>query len=130
MENDSQAVTRVPSIEEQPRSIPQFTQLPPTKDIDLLEPSRTVTPSVRSFDAAPPRRSGWDLRPFHGMITDVRRRLPYYWSDWKDAWTYRVIPATAMIFFAKYVQHSPVCLLTSGFIDLFAVAFFPESHSP
>ncbi|KAG8952459.1 hypothetical protein FRC04_004519 [Tulasnella sp. 424] len=101
MENDSQAVTRVPSIEAQPQSIPQFTQLSPTKDLDLLEPSRTVTPSVRSFDAVPPRRSGWDLRPFHGMITDVRRRLPYYWSDWKDAWTYRVIPATAMIFFAN-----------------------------
>ncbi|KAG8911977.1 hypothetical protein FRC01_005368 [Tulasnella sp. 417] len=101
MENDSQAVTRAPSIEEQPQYVQHSLQLPSTKDLDLLEPSRTVTPSVRSFDAVPPRSSRWDLRPFHGMVTDVKNRLPYYWSDWKDAWTYRVVPATAMIFFSN-----------------------------
>jgi hypothetical protein len=36
------------------------------------------------------------------MIDDVKRRLPYYWSDWRDAWDYRVIPATVYMYFAKY----------------------------
>ena len=37
------------------------------------------------------------------MIDDVRRRLPYYISDWTDAWDYRVVPATVYMYFAKYV---------------------------
>jgi boron transporter len=36
-----------------------------------------------------------------GIIRDIRARAPWYWSDWKDAWNYRVVPATALIFFAK-----------------------------
>ncbi|KAG8682832.1 hypothetical protein FRC11_014335, partial [Ceratobasidium sp. 423] len=48
----------------------------------------------------PPRRSH-GLRPFSGMVSDVKARAPYYLSDWTDAWTYRVVPATAMIFFAN-----------------------------
>lgn len=43
------------------------------------------------------------LRPFKGIIQDVRARAPYYVSDWTDAWDYRVIPATVLIFFAKCV---------------------------
>jgi hypothetical protein len=35
------------------------------------------------------------------MINDVRRRLPYYWSDWVDAWDYRVVPATVYMYFAN-----------------------------
>ncbi|KAF8713320.1 HCO3- transporter family, partial [Rhizoctonia solani] len=57
-----------------------------------MDSSRTVTP------VAPARRS---LRPFEGMLADVKARAPYYISDWTDAWTYRVVPATAMIFFAN-----------------------------
>lgn len=45
----------------------------------------------------------WRIRLFHGMINDIRRRAPYYWSDWKDAWDYRVVPATVYMYFAKYV---------------------------
>ena len=30
----------------------------------------------------------WRIRLFRGMINDLKRRLPYYWSDWKDAWDY------------------------------------------
>ena len=44
----------------------------------------------------------WKIRLFRGMIDDVKRRLPYYWSDWRDAWDYRVIPATVYMYFAKY----------------------------
>ena len=66
----------------------------------------------RSRDSAPRSRSGstttahaapkwWKIRPFRGMISDVRRRAPYYWSDWKDALDYRVVPATVYMYFAK-----------------------------
>jgi boron transporter len=46
----------------------------------------------------------WKIRLFRGMINDVRRRLPFYWSDWTDAWDYRVIPATVYMYFAKSVS--------------------------
>ncbi len=35
-------------------------------------------------------------------MNDVRRRAPYYLSDWTDAWDYRVVPATIYMYFAKY----------------------------
>jgi len=35
------------------------------------------------------------------MYHDLAARLPYYWSDWTDAWNYRVVPATWVIFFAN-----------------------------
>ncbi|PVH78639.1 hypothetical protein DL98DRAFT_421841 [Cadophora sp. DSE1049] len=43
----------------------------------------------------------WKVRLFRGMVNDVRRRLPYYWSDWVDAWDYRVVPATVYMYFAN-----------------------------
>lgn len=43
----------------------------------------------------------WHVRLFRGMINDVRRRAPYYGTDWKDAWDYRVVPATVYMYFAK-----------------------------
>ena len=46
-------------------------------------------------------RNGFSIRPFAGIIQDIRARAPYYLSDWKDAYNYRVIPATLLIFFAK-----------------------------
>jgi hypothetical protein len=45
----------------------------------------------------------WKVRLFRGMINDVRRRAPFYWSDWTDAWDYRVVPATVYMYFAKLV---------------------------
>ncbi|KAH7322128.1 HCO3 transporter family-domain-containing protein [Rhizoctonia solani] len=59
------------------------------------DPPHTTVPI-----SVPPRHSH-GLRPFSGMIADVKARAPYYLSDWTDAWTYRVVPATAMIFFAN-----------------------------
>ncbi|CAE6496181.1 unnamed protein product [Rhizoctonia solani] len=64
-----------------------------TLDTPQDDAPRTSTP-------LPPRHSH-RLRPFSGMISDVKARAPYYLSDWTDAWTYRVVPATAMIFFAN-----------------------------
>jgi boron transporter len=43
----------------------------------------------------------WRIHLFRGMINDVRRRAPYYASDWTDAWDYRVVPATVYMYFAK-----------------------------
>jgi hypothetical protein len=44
----------------------------------------------------------WKIKLFSGMINDIKRRGPYYWSDWRDAWDYRVVPATIYMYFAKY----------------------------
>lgn len=44
----------------------------------------------------------WKIHLLQGMVNDIRRRAPYYWSDWADAWDYRVVPATIYMYFAKY----------------------------
>ncbi|KAJ7242867.1 HCO3 transporter family-domain-containing protein [Mycena haematopus] len=36
-----------------------------------------------------------------GIVSDIQSRAPFYLTDWSDAWNYRVIPATALIFFAN-----------------------------
>ena len=41
------------------------------------------------------------LRPGRGMYYDVKRRLPYYWSDITDAWDYRTVAGTVRIYFVK-----------------------------
>ena len=48
-----------------------------------------------------------------GILRDIRARAPFYVSDWKDAWNYRVIPAIILIFFAKYVLFFPISYATS-----------------
>lgn len=49
--------------------------------------------------------TGWKsyrtLRPFRGMYWDVRRRLPYYWSDIVDGFNYRTCAGTVRIFFVN-----------------------------
>lgn len=37
----------------------------------------------------------------YGIYNDIRTRLPYYKSDFQDAWNYRVIPSTIFIFFTN-----------------------------
>lgn len=48
---------------------------------------------------------GWKqyrtLRPFRGMYYDVKRRLPYYWSDVVDGLNYRTFAGTIRIFFVN-----------------------------
>ncbi|KAF2680327.1 hypothetical protein K458DRAFT_373575 [Lentithecium fluviatile CBS 122367] len=41
------------------------------------------------------------LRPGHGMYYDIKRRLPYYWSDIADAWTYRTFASTVRMYFVN-----------------------------
>ncbi|KAI6782478.1 putative Anion exchange family protein [Emericellopsis cladophorae] len=43
----------------------------------------------------------WKIHLFRGMINDLKRRTPYYLSDWVDAWDYRVVPATIYMYFAN-----------------------------
>ncbi|KAH6686370.1 HCO3 transporter family-domain-containing protein [Plectosphaerella plurivora] len=55
---------------------------------------------AQQHPASAPER-WWTVHLFRGMINDVRRRAPYYWSDWVDAWDYRVVPATVYMYFAN-----------------------------
>ena len=57
--------------------------------------------STRSMGAN--KDQWWKTKLFSGMANDIRRRAPFYMSDWKDAWDYRVVPATIYMYFAKYV---------------------------
>ena len=49
-----------------------------------------------SATVAPSRNPSWwpNLKLFRGLHDDLCRRAPWYASDWRDAWDYRVIPAT------------------------------------
>lgn len=59
--------------------------------IHLVEPPIPYDTSESGLDGAPKEvpwsQRSWlyELRPFRGMWSDVRRRLPYYKSDWVDA---------------------------------------------
>lgn len=60
-------------------------------------PRPTREPTKGSMRA--PNR--WHVHLFRGMTHDIRRRAPYFLSDWTDSWDYRVVPATVYMFFAK-----------------------------
>lgn len=64
----------------------------------------------------------WKVRLFRGMVNDIKRRAPYYWSDWKDAWDYRVVPATVYMYFAKY---GPTMQLLSSPSSPYASQYIP-----
>ena len=57
----------------------------------------------RSDSSRRGRRQAWYIRWIKswgsGMMNDIRHRLPYYGSDWTDAWNYRVVPATWVCWF-------------------------------
>jgi len=75
------------------------------------EPSAAATrPRARSR-RSDPTSSWWRIRLFSGMVNDLRRRAPYYLSDWTDAWDYRVVPATVYMYFAKSVSWATIALL-------------------
>jgi hypothetical protein len=54
-----------------------------------------------TWDGVTGWRSQRILRPGRGMYWDVRRRLPYYWSDLRDGFTYRTMAGTVRIFFVN-----------------------------
>lgn len=67
------------------------------------------------------------------MVNDVKRRAPFYASDWVDAWDYRVVPATVYMYFAKYlppkskskpkIQIQIQILMLTGLIN---IVFYPR----
>lgn len=71
---------------------------------EQLSRENTRTSTVGIMDLAK-ETTWWKVQLFRGMINDVRRRAPFYLSDWKDAWDYRVVPATIYMYFAKYVRY-------------------------
>ncbi len=62
---------------------------------------REKTNITYSYEGARGWKSVRYLRPFGGMYHDVRRRLPYYWSDIRDAWDYRTVPSIVRMYFVK-----------------------------
>ncbi|GAV48528.1 hypothetical protein ZYGR_0K00330 [Zygosaccharomyces rouxii] len=39
--------------------------------------------------------------PGIGIWLDLKDRIPHYWSDWRDSWDYRVIPAVLDTYFSN-----------------------------
>ncbi|KAI9149264.1 putative transporter [Paramyrothecium foliicola] len=69
---------------------------------DLADPAQQhLTPDPESQDTSSKPSQWWKIHLFRGMINDLRRRAPYYGSDWRDAWDYRVVPATVYMYFAN-----------------------------
>ncbi|KAI1462336.1 HCO3 transporter family-domain-containing protein [Annulohypoxylon moriforme] len=55
----------------------------------------------RRFSTGKETNDWWKIHLFRGMVNDLRRRAPYYLSDWLDAWDYRVVPSTVYMYFAN-----------------------------
>jgi boron transporter len=70
--------------------------------------------------------TGWKswrcLRPCRGMYYDVKRRLPYYWSDIVDGFNYRTFAGTIRIFFVNLLPAMAFQLdmtrLTGGYFGI------------
>nr|XP_019000670.1 anion transporter [Kwoniella mangroviensis CBS 8507]OCF64131.1 anion transporter [Kwoniella mangroviensis CBS 8507] len=96
-----------PSIS-RPRPIPPTN--PPEPPLTLLHSTTSPITPYRTSSHAPRedddekgkrKRKWWRVRLGSGMYNDIRNRIPWYISDWTDAWNYRVIPSTWFIFFAN-----------------------------
>ncbi|KAE8329794.1 HCO3 transporter family-domain-containing protein [Aspergillus sergii] len=66
------------------------------------DPERLSRHATRRSAATSATKSRWwRIHFFRGMIHDIKRRAPFFISDWTDAWDYRVVPATVYMFFAN-----------------------------
>lgn len=68
---------------------------------DVLPTTENQPPPEPSTNDAAKGGKWWKVHLFRGMINDLRRRAPYYLSDWTDAWDYRIVPATVYMYFAN-----------------------------
>lgn len=60
------------------------------------------SPAASGGHGRPQRRRPLIMKPFQGMMNDVRRRLPYYKSDIVDGFTHpRMIPGIVQTYFVK-----------------------------
>ncbi|KAI1341990.1 HCO3 transporter family-domain-containing protein [Xylariaceae sp. FL0016] len=64
-------------------------------------PAGNDTVTRQRSRASSKRPRWWKIHLFRGIVNDLRRRAPFYWSDWVDAWDYRVVPATIYMYFAN-----------------------------
>ncbi|KAE8397332.1 HCO3 transporter family-domain-containing protein [Aspergillus pseudonomiae] len=69
--------------------------------LDMAALDREKTNATYTYEGVRGWKSVRFLRPFRGMYHDVRRRLPYYWRDIKDAWDYRTIPSIVRMYFVN-----------------------------
>ena len=76
----------------------------------------TSAPSLRN-------NRWWKIHLFRGMVKDVKRRAPYYWSDWKDAWNYRVVPATV----GSSPRQNILIRLTGSQVYMYFAKYAPKS---
>ncbi|KAG6909271.1 hypothetical protein DXG01_001333 [Tephrocybe rancida] len=89
-------------------SISQLSHRAPPGPQDVL-PHEKSSPDQDRTSPAPHSSSTHHPRGFiawfkslgSGIVLDIHARAPWYLSDWTDAWNYRVVPATALIFFAN-----------------------------
>lgn len=58
-------------------------------------------PKIKDEKDQIPKENKFKIVLFKGIIADLRDRLPWYVSDWTDAWNYRVIPSTILTFFTN-----------------------------
>ncbi|KAL4753666.1 hypothetical protein BDW72DRAFT_201366 [Aspergillus terricola var. indicus] len=73
------------------------------RDVPLVESfpvSRDMSTTSYAYPSSRWRRFR-ALCPGRGMYHDVRRRLPYYWSDIADAFTYRTVASTVRMYFVN-----------------------------
>ena len=71
-------------------------------EISIARQTPAISPVPPLIDLIDRRRLPLGIdRLGRGIIADIRARAPFYKCDWTDAWHYRVVPATALIFFAK-----------------------------
>ncbi len=98
-----------PSVADTGTSTPTFTnRTSPAYGKAPPRPPQTSS-QARTFDADPhpwpTRKWAYQWRPLRGMWADVRRRAPFYLSDWTEAarprnWE-RTVAATVRIYFLK-----------------------------
>ncbi|KAJ4464564.1 bicarbonate transporter [Lentinula lateritia] len=60
-----------------------------------------MAPTLRESKSIDKCSPSWIAKLASGIVLDIRARTPYYVRDWTDAWNYRVVPATSLIFFAN-----------------------------
>ncbi|KAJ9128344.1 hypothetical protein QFC24_000637 [Naganishia onofrii] len=64
---------------------------------DEVMPEGEYTAQTSAASSNKDGKKKWYQYLGRGMYLDVRNRLPYYGSDWTDAWNYRVVPATLVL---------------------------------
>ncbi|KAI1876465.1 hypothetical protein JX265_003991 [Neoarthrinium moseri] len=88
----------MPTAQHSGAGLPRDVLPSPGEKSALTNPSRRSQQNA-SKEVKPDR--WWKIHLFRGMVNDLRRRAPFYCSDWTDAWDYRVVPATVYMYFAN-----------------------------